>query len=572
MEAKGAAQKVLGELEKAECGKDLIDKAAEVVKSCEDAVDCAQDTMTQSSKPIVDSLNLRSSINESVLLECTVLIQATPKGLSAWVAENEEANEKILDSFLENSEWMRQMILAGGASNGNYGPAIAIHSTLLLQIAADPQPATKVRHKVALATALEHATPISVFRDDSTFIDPVDRFWHYVKAYENGELDSNFQNFSVWELRMTIDSNALNSELTWGRDYLKAYRPDEITRQDFQWKYVWSVRSDVGYRHPDHEFFTYKDLISAGGQCGARAWFGRFICKAWGTPTWGVRQPGHAALSRWTPSGWTTCLGAGFEWSTWDDTRYGQKSRSGLDFEEEAKARSGCCPSYYYTRMGLLECLAECMGETIEEHVHPKKMWRSLSLAERRNLAGAHNDPGAEVTDNNPGAEVTDAYHTPRQVRTEIPDPTFGGIVIPAAAFVEPAKPDNKKVLTMDSIDIPGTKLLHLESDGSVGYMLPAILPSASFLLTTRIVNIHRSQIPLLLTVQSVPGLATKNSQDLEIEVPYTGGEWRTTEPVEVKLVPGSVLRISRDADCHGLTVKDILLQPVYAGASRYAN
>ncbi len=298
IQAKDEAEKLLDDLVKTKCSKEIIAKARDVVKRCEDAQCCAEDTMANAGRPILEKLDLNASVNEASLLECAILIQSTPKRLALWVAESEDTNERLLDSFLGNVAWMKQMILGGGASKGNYGPAISIHSTLLLQIAADGQPITAVRHKLALATALEHATPIVVFKDKNSYIDPVVRCWHYIKAYENNELDENFGNFSVWELRMTVDSDAKDEELTWGREFLKAYRPDEIINLNFPWRYLWSVRSDVGYRHPDHDFFTYKDLISAGGECGPRAFFGRFICKAWGTPTWGVRQVRRCEMTK----------------------------------------------------------------------------------------------------------------------------------------------------------------------------------------------------------------------------------------------------------------------------------
>jgi hypothetical protein len=213
--------------------------------------------------------------------------------------------------------------------------------------------------------------------------------------------------------------------------------------------------------------------------------------------------------------------------------------------------------------MNLLECLAESLGETIEEHADPTKIWRSLSLAERRNLAAGHNDPTAKVV----GVYDVSGGFQHQTLRTEVDNHISGTIVIPATAFVEPAKPDKKKVLTMNSVEIAGTQLLHLENDGSVGYRLPAFLPTGSFLLTARIVNIHRRQGPLLLSIESVPGLSTMNSSNLE--VPYTGGEWRTTAPLEVKLVPGAIMRISREADSHGLTIKEFSLQPVCVEASR---
>jgi hypothetical protein len=51
--------------------------------------------------------------------------------------------------------------------------------------------------------------------------------------------------------------------------------------------------------------------LSAGGECGPRAFFTRFVRKAWGMPTWGVTEPGHAAMSTFGPAGWEVLLGAG---------------------------------------------------------------------------------------------------------------------------------------------------------------------------------------------------------------------------------------------------------------------
>ena len=239
--AKNEAQTLVDKLHKANADKELIEKAEAAVKACQAAEESAGDTMVLTGQKIFESLDVLSSIDESSLLECTVLTQSTPKGLAKWVAEDRSTHEKLLDSFLGNVEWMKQMIIGGGASNGNYGPAISLHSRLLLQIASNDCLASPMRHKIALATALEHATPIEVFKDSSTIIDPVARCWHYIHAYENGALDEHFEKFSVWELRMVVDSNAKDEDLQWGRDFLKAYRPDEIHEDDFAMKYLVSM-------------------------------------------------------------------------------------------------------------------------------------------------------------------------------------------------------------------------------------------------------------------------------------------------------------------------------------------
>jgi hypothetical protein len=563
VEAKTKAQDLLEDLQKKHADDESIQKAQTIVDACQQTLESVTTCVVSSGQAVLNELDL-ATLTEATLLECTVLVQSTPKSLADWVHGNPADNGPLIDVFLGNPDWMKQMIQSGGASKGNYGPAISIHSTLLLQIAKDDKP-TKVRHKLALATALEHATPISVFKEEATCIDPIQRFWHYVHAFENGELDKAFSDFTVWELRFVVDSDATNDELQWGRDYLKAYRPDQILSDSDQWRYLWSVRTDVGYRQLEHPFNTYQELISAGGECGPRAFFGRFICKAFGTPTWGVRQPGHAALSRWTPAdGWITCLGAAFKWSWWEDNRYRgdnkSKTRDGPDFLEETQARTKTCPTVYYRKMGLLECLADCLGETVSEQADPRKMWRSLSLVQRKLFAKQKKSRmrlfrECGTTDFPSCSEPADSSEKTKE-EFQL-DASSGSIIIPASAFVQPPKP-TKSVIVMPSF--LGGNQLHLEHDGSVEYELPSVIPGGSYNLSCRIVNIHQVQVPLLLTVDN-------DDEDdalvgiYNIEVDYTGGEWKTTKPIEIQVAPGGRLKFEREMNCHGLSIKKFTLE-----------
>jgi hypothetical protein len=72
-----------------------------------------------------------------------------------------------------------------------------------------------------------------------------------------------------------------------------------------------------------------------------------------------------------------------------------------------------------------------------------------------------------------------------------------------------------------------GRNQLHLEHDGSFEYELPSVIPGGSYNLSCRIVNIHQTQVPLLLTVDN------DDKDDAlvgiyNIEIDYTGGEWKT--------------------------------------------
>jgi len=334
--------------------------------------------------------------------------------------------------------------------------------------------------------------------------------------------------------------------------------------KDQKWRYVMSVRTDVGYRHPDHEFHNYQEMLSAGGECGPRAFFGRFISKAWGIPTWGVRQPGHAAMTHWTNDrsigGWTVCLGAGWEYSWWKDDRYGSDTRRGPDFLEETQARtSSKCPDIYYKEVVLLECLAESLGETVEEDFVSAKVWRSLALSQRKLMARVFLPPSSKnrsANDNNDDGNTfsrgtgdgvcnefgcichasTSLLKTPFSNRprssVQIKDPKTlakikasfmrrqkmakelnkvkerlnkpdGTIVIPATSFVYPTKP-SKNVLVMKSF--LGGDQLHLEQDGQVEYEMPlSIIAAGTYAMTATVVNVHRDQKPLIVCIVQSP-------------------------------------------------------------------
>jgi hypothetical protein len=292
LDSKSKAMDLYNKLQKeAKADDATIKQAQAAVDAAQVVVDDSMALVSGTAQPLLNYLNMKV-VEEAVLLECTVLVQATAKGLADFCAENSNANGPLVDAFLQSPTDMKRMILNGGACHGLYGPALEICAAICKKLPLD---APEVHHKLALATCLELASPIGIRSGSKDeFVDPVQRFWHYAHAYDAGELDDAFEHFSPWELRLVVDSDAPNDQLQWGRDYMKAYRPDEVLMKDENWRYCYATRSDVGYRHPDGPSHSYQDIISNGGECGPRAWFGRFACKAFGIPTWGVKQPGHA--------------------------------------------------------------------------------------------------------------------------------------------------------------------------------------------------------------------------------------------------------------------------------------
>ncbi len=251
---------------------------------------------------------------DAMLVKCTILSAATPLGLAEFAA-NGTAEEALVDRLLGDSVLMRDMLVAGGAREGKYGNAMQILSNI--NKASDTLPLTKpvaprslwddrspetMLHRLALGTALGHAAPIQTsyteLNASDAFVDPVVRYLNYEKAYKAGELDPAIEVLTTFECRHTTDSDALEEDLAWLRDTMAIYRPDNIARP-YHWRYAEAVHTDVAYGHPACDSLPpaicngHKAQIpAAGGECGPRAFFGRFTRKAFGLPTWGVTEPG----------------------------------------------------------------------------------------------------------------------------------------------------------------------------------------------------------------------------------------------------------------------------------------
>lgn len=193
----------------------------------------------------------------------------------------------------------------GGPRGGNYGGYLEILRTLDSS-SAQHEP---VLERLSHAVALEFANIDLCYFDTEDPIDPVARFLHYEQAFLMGDLDPAFSTFSIWELRYAVNSPQQEWELAWGRECLQTYRPDWALTDDVQWRYCRLVRLDVDYKTPEWTSWprSMDQALSGGGKCGPRAWFGRFICQAFGIPIWGVRQPGHAACTLFVDSSCFDC-------------------------------------------------------------------------------------------------------------------------------------------------------------------------------------------------------------------------------------------------------------------------
>jgi len=486
------------------------------------------------------------------LVKGALIAHATPRGLAEF-AQKDPVKAGLVNQLLGNPALMKDMLVAGGARFGRYGRAMEIHTAIRQ---ASTRSHSGNLQRLALATSLEHARAIGQTAaknavNPESVVDPVKRYLHYENAFLNGELDPAFKNLGTWEYRFVVNSEAPDEILAWGREMLRNYRPDHIYNPDYGWRYVSSVRTEVPYgsqnvKYDDPDLHQYQNIIRNGGICGRRAFYGRFILRAFGIPTWGVTQKAHAALSHWTPNGWVVNLGAGYQASWWDKD---DVPLSGTQFLRETQARSH---GDDYLRVLRAEWVSRILGEQAynDRRNIAGGFWSSMAnymavqLASRKVALGPLGQELAEANEKEQKVTSAAVSEADRQIIVN-----GGGIHIPAVANSK----SSGKASTMKSFG-EGMQL-HVLGGYSTQYEFDA--PKAgNYLLVARVATVQTGQ-KFVLSVNN-PAIG------VETDVPYTLGMWKDTEPLKVTLAEGrNTLFLTSKEGSRGVTVKGFILKPV---------
>ncbi len=268
-------------------------------------------------KSIKSALNVFMGLNEDsltriqeVLVKGAIIAQATPKKLADFASKSKR-NKKLLKRLFGDTQLMKEMLLHGGAAKYEYGEAISIFVDCMEVDKASKKKAvktleeeededfedddwSKIHRKIALACALELASPIYYF-DTAINLDPVERYKHFVDAHRAGELDPAFPYFSIWEMRQIVNCDAPNDQMTWCRKMVRIihswckhfcckskfsfsifsfysfqvmnYAPHLTCLTDVTLRYVYLLHSDVRIRKPEWTGSprTYQMVLSGGG-------------------------------------------------------------------------------------------------------------------------------------------------------------------------------------------------------------------------------------------------------------------------------------------------------------------
>jgi len=399
---------------------------------------------------------LASEALDAKLVKHFILHEATPAALDAYAGQG-KAHQKRIDDLLANPALMRQIAIADGAvtiepgtskvETPSYGKMLEIYEAIQ---AASPKAKEGVLQRLALAVALE-------YQDAEDPQAAMRRYLHYEKAWQDGELDPHFDRLTVWELRLVVAAPEGEDALAWGREMLRNFRPDHIFTDNLGWRYARVVDTDVRYGsidvHKDRpELMGPQNILMNGGICGRRAFFARFICRAFGLPATGRPSPGHGATARWTPDGWIVVLGPGWGPGS-TPTRY----RNDRDFLATTQARARG-PEFLKVKRAYW--IGGVMGENLsyaefEERRKPA-FWSAVALATQRRLieeskAITLDALGAEFGEANGTTVASElAASTTKPEDREIRYGEDGTITIPAAAFTS-ADDESNDVVPMKS-------------------------------------------------------------------------------------------------------------------------
>lgn len=540
-------------------------RLTEANKAAQEALKQARANELAAAKALLAEMDavLANDELDATLVKGAVLANATPHRLAEFAQLGDE-QAALVETLLAETGLMKEMLIAGGAESGKYGQAMQIYTAIQK---ASSKAREGLFHRLALAVSLEHAEPIRQNNakdqtDAPEYVDPVKRYLHYEKAYLDGELDPAFKDFSTWEYRMVVGCDAPDEILSWGRQMLRNYRPDHIYNPSYGWRYSGAVKTEVPYgsqnvKNDLPSLQSYQNIIKDGGVCGRRAFFGRFILRSFGIPTWGVTQHAHAALSHWTPKGWLVNLGAGYPFSWWDKAG---APRSGSDFLLETQART---VPQEYLKVLRAQWISSSLGE---QAFNDRKrvdggFWSNLAHYEAVAIADAAKavelgPEGADLAEANESKETQEAEQAKLEEGNKLSEDDLkvivghdGSVVVPAAS----CKGKPKGFSTMKSF--LGGVQIHCGGGFKADYEFEA--PAAgTYVLSVRVVTAQEGQKFLVQ--------ANDGKEPIEIAVPYTCGLWKQTEPVRLNLVEGkNVLHFAVQDGSRGVSIKDFTLKPV---------
>jgi hypothetical protein len=509
---------------------------------------------------------LSSNALDPKLMRIAILTHATPRGLAEF-AQGGPAKEKLLETLFADEALMRQVLEAGGANGGEYGGMMEVYTAILGKSEKARETGT-IFQRLALGTAIhmpwsdgkpEAGVHGIVYRTRYN-VDQVKRYLHFEKAYLDGELDPAFPDLNTWECRFICNGQYSEEDMAWFRTMLRNYRPDHITMEDYKWRYIRFIKSDVPYCSTTHDpslGIPAQEHIALGGICGRRAFLGRLSTRSFGIPSRASTQTGHGAMSHWTPDGWVVCLGA---W--WSIAWCGPQS--GLDFLLDSQAREF---DEEYQQVRRAQWIGDTFGEedvSIGQGKYGKGggFWDGLAFVKKQLIVKKAEVEALELVGGMKLGESDELIGDEEGEEIEIPDAdkeikvaADGTITIPAVACYSPRK-SSDRVLFLKSWD-EGYQI-HYSRLGQRPELFKyriEVPTDGEYELTAEAVTVSPALEVLVRINRDEPA---------PFAIPYTKGLWKASEPMKVKLSEGSnIISITARTPNRGASIKNWKLTPV---------
>ena len=492
---------------------------------------------------------------QAVMAKFALLTHATPNRLAAFAQQGEE-EKALIDKLLNDDKLVVQAMTMEGATGGNYGQAMRNYTAI--------QQATERSNEGffqvwALAVSLQYTDETYIYPDVPAAESLVKYYLNYLKAYDDGILDPAFSQLggTGWDYRFVFPDSYTLEDIDWIRKVIRNYRPD-LTRLDYDWRYCRIVRTDVPYcsgvdrSGMPEELSNIQKFFLEGGICGPRAFVGQLSCYAFGIPARRAPSPGHAAMARWTPDGWTTVFGPHFAFCN-------VNGLPGLEFLLMSQCHKQPEP---YQQVLKCEWLGNALGENeVTGFGSDGGFWKLLAFYRKLALVedAAIKDVGVtgeELAESNDEAapevvnqiELTDAQKT-------IMIGEDGVITIPPGAAESTVNTD--KLSFMQTID-GGEVQVHY----SLGSARPELLKykveapaDGKYELTAEVCT---------LTIGREFMLRLNRRTLVNIALPYTKGDWAETKPVPIDLKQGAnAFQFTVKAPNKGLSIRKFKLTPV---------
>ncbi len=505
---------------------------------------------------------LKSDALDSKLMRIAILTHATPRGFAEF-AQKGAAEKKLLDDLFADEALMRQILEANGANGGAYGEAMQIYNKILAKSERARKRGT-IFQRLALGMAIHMpwtSKPTSgvhgiVYRTRYD-VDQVKRYLHFEKAHLDGELDPAFPDLNTWECRFIGNGQYSEEDMAWFRQMLRTYRPDHIRMEDYKWRYIRMIKSDVPYCSTTNDpslGIPAQEHIALGGICGRRAFLGRLCTRSFGIPSRASTQTGHGAMSHWTPDGWVVCLGA---W--WSMAWCGPQG--GLDFLLDSQARE----LEGYQQVRRAQWISDAYGEedvSIRHYGKGGGFWESLAFVNKEIIVEEAKIEALELvggmklgeSDELIGDEEGEAIEIPDEFK-EIKIAEDGTIHMPAVSCYSPRKPSDR-ILFIESWE-KGYQL-HYSRLGSRPELFKyrVEVPAAGEYELTAIAATVSPNLQMLVRIN--------RDEPLPFAMPYTKGAWESSESIKVKLAEGrNTISVTARVPNRGVSLKSWTLKPV---------